>query len=346
MATDGYPGNSDLATSRGTVAISGAAGFLGGHLVHGFDARGARVLPLVRAVEGRSPAGARALEDALRDPAVLRGVVAFVHAAAVRHRYGVDGATYHASNVDLVERAMRACAAAGVRRFVFVSDVGVYGFPARLPVTEDHPYAPRTAYAGTKLEAEMRARRVAREVALDLTIVRPSIFYGPGDRDGVLDKMASMIRSSTYRIVGAGDNVLHHAHVDDVVEGLWLATTRPEAAGEHFILAGPETTTLAQLSSLVASAIGRALPAGRIPVGVARTVATAVDAAAQAGVAFTTREPPVNHEKLDVMTLPVAFDLSKARRLLGFEPAVGYEEGLMRTFGGRWPALARLGAES
>ena len=155
-----------------------------------------------------------------------------------------------------------------------------------------------------------------------------------------------MIRSSTYRVVGPGDNVLHHAHVDDVVEGIWLAAMRAEAAGEHFILAGPETTTLARLSALVARAMGRELPSGRVPIAVARALATAVDAAEQYGVAFTKREPPIDHEKLDAMTLSVRFDISKARRLLGFAPSVGYEEGVMRTLQGQWPALARAGAES
>ncbi len=327
-----------------TVAISGAAGFLGQHLVHGFDARGVRVLPLVRVVEGGSPANARVLEDACADPSALTGVDTFVHAATVRLRNGVDAPADHAANVDGIERAMRACAAAGVRRFVFVSCVGVYGFPARLPVAEGHPYAPRTSSSGAKVEAEMRARRVVRELPLELTVVRPTIIYGPGDRHGLLDKMASMIRASTYRVVGSGDNVLHHAHVDDIVEGIWLAATRAEAAGEDFILAGPETTTLSRLSALVARAVGRELPRGHVPIAVARALATAVDAAEQYG-AFTAREPPVNHEKLDVMTLPVCFDIAKARRLLGFTPTVGYEEGVMRTLRGQWPALARAGAE-
>jgi nucleoside-diphosphate-sugar epimerase len=332
--------------STSTVAISGAAGFLGAHLVRGFDARGVRVLPLVRVVEGRSPAGARVLDDVCADPFALSGVDVFVHAAVERLRHGGDGAAQEAPNVDGVERAMRACAAAGVRRFVFVSCVGVYGYPTRLPVTEEHPYAPRAPYSGMKVEAEMRARRVARDLPIELTIVRSAILYGPGDRHGLLPRMAAMIRSSTYRIVGPGDNVLHHAHVDDIVEGIWLAATREEAAGEHFILAGPETTTLTRLSTLVAQAIGRRLPRGHLPIAVARAVATAVDAAEQYGVAFTRREPPIDHEKLDAMTLSVRFNLAKARRLLGFAPVVGYEEGVMRTFQGQWPALARAGAES
>jgi nucleoside-diphosphate-sugar epimerase len=328
-----------------SVAITGAAGFLGGHLVRGFESRGVRVVPLVRVVQEWSRTEARALEDALAAPAAaLGGVDVVVHAAAVRHRYGVDAATYRSANVDLVVRTMRAAAEAGVRRFVLVSSVGVYGFPSRLPVTEEHPYAPRTLYSATKVEAEMRARRSARELGIELTIARPSIVYGPGDRNGMLDKMAAMIRAGAYRVVGPGDNVLHHTHVDDVVEGIWLAATHPEAKNEHFLLAGPDTITLSELSELVARAVGRPLPRAHIPSALARAVATVVDVAAYRGVAFNAREPPVNHEKLDVMTLPICFDITKARRLLGFAPRVGYEEGVMRTLRGEWPALARAGA--
>jgi nucleoside-diphosphate-sugar epimerase len=322
------------------AAITGAAGFLGVHLLRGFEARGMRVLPLVRLVADRSPAGARALDSALADSSVLRGLDVVVHAAAVRHRHGVDAAAYRVSNVELVQRAMRASAEACVRRFVFISSVGVYGFPTRLPVTEQHPYAPRTLYAATKVEAEMRARRAARELKLELCIVRPTIVYGPGDRNGMLDKMAAMIRGSTYRIVGSGDNVLHHTYVDDIVEGVWLAATRAEAAGQDFILAGPETTTLGALSESVAEAVGRKLPRRHVPGGIARAVATVVDIAAYRGLAFTVREPPINHEKLDVMTLPLYFDGAKARRLLGFSPRVGYKEGIARTLRGEWPELS------
>jgi len=332
-----------MSSIRG-AAITGAAGFLGAHLVRGFDARGARVVPLVRTVEGRSPTGALALEEAIAEPSVLAGLDVVVHAAAVRHRYGVDAATYRASNVELVERVIGACVRARVPRFVLLSSVGVYGFPSQLPVTEEHPYAPRTLYSATKVEAETRARRVARDLGIELVIVRPTIVYGPGDRNGMLDKIAAMIRAGTYRIVGSGENQLHHTHIDDIVEGLWLAATRKEAAGEHFILAGPETTTLSELSELVARAVGRELPRRHVPGSLARAVATVVDVAAYRGIAFSTREPPLNHEKLDVMTLSNAFDIAKARRLLRFAPGVGYEEGVMRTLRGEWPAVARAGA--
>jgi len=314
------PGATESAVGL-SVAVSGAAGFLGGHLVRGFDARGGRVLPLVRVLDGSSAAAARVLEEVVMEPEALSGVDVFVHAAAARHRPGAAGGGQRAVNVELVERSLRACAAARVRRFVFVSAVGVYGYPASLPVTEHYPYAPRTPYFGEKVEAELRVKRVARELSIELVIVRPAIVYGPGDRSGLLDRMASMLRTSTYRVVGSGENVLHHAHVDDVVEGLWLAATRAEAGGEDFILAGPETTTLSEFSALVARAVGRELPRRHVSVVVARAVATAFDAAGQSGFAFTTREPPLTHETLDVLTLPIAFDIAKARRLLGYAPS-------------------------
>jgi nucleoside-diphosphate-sugar epimerase len=332
--------------STGGAAVIGAGGFLGAHLVRGFEARGARALPVVRAVEERSPSGARSFDEVVEHPGLLSGVEVVVHVAAVRPRHGADSAAeVRTANLELVERAMRATAKAGVRRFVLVSSVSVYGFPARLPITEEHPYAPRTARAATLVEAEMRARRTARELALDLVIARPTTVYGPGDHHGPLDAMAAMIRAGTYRVVGPGDNVLHHTHVDDVVEGLWLAATHPDAAADHFLLAGPETTTLADLSELVSRAVGRPLPRRHVPSSLARAVATLVDVAAHRGFAFTSGGgPPLVHAKLDGLTLPLWFDVTKARRRLGFVSRVRYEEGVMRTLRGEWPALARAGA--
>jgi nucleoside-diphosphate-sugar epimerase len=194
------------------------------------------------------------------------------------------------------------------------------------------------------VEAEMRARRSARDLDLTLVIARPTTVYGPGDRRGPLEAMAAMVRAGTYRVVGAGDNVLHHTHVDDVVEGLWLAATHPDAAAEHFVFAGPETTTLAGLSELVSRAVGRPLPKRHVPSTLARAVATLVDVAANRGLAFSSGQLPLVHAKLDGLTLPLCFDGTKARRRLGFAPRVGYEEGVMRTLRGEWPALARAGA--
>lgn len=306
------------------VAVTGARGFLGSHLVRGGAARGAAVVALAR----EATASMLALADVLADPSKLDGVDVLVHAAAIRHRHGAAPSSYRASNVELVSALMKA-AAGRVGRFVHVSSVGVYGFPRDLPISERSPFAPKTLYSQTKIDAEKSVRELGKSLGLGFTIVRPTIIYGRGDTNGMLDKLAAMIRAKRYLVVGDGQNTLHHTHVDDVVDAIFALAGSELAVGEDFIVAGPETITLRALSDLVASHVGGSVPRAHVPIALARAVATAVDIAAYRGIAFDRREPPINNEKLDVMTVPIAFDNAKLRRV--FTPRVGYDEGLRRT---------------
>jgi len=311
------------------VVVTGASGFLGSHLVRRAEGASLAAVPVVRIPK---TAGEVSMTDVLADPRVLDGADVLVHAAAVRHRYGTDARSYRASNVELVEALVRA-AAGRVGRFVHVSSVGVYGFPEELPITEATPFAPRTLYSQTKIAAEKLVASLAPSLGLAYTIVRPTIVYGPGDTNGMLDKLGAMIRARKYLLVGRGDNVLHHTYVDDVVDGVFALAATERAKNDHFILAGPETTTLRRMSELVAKAVGARVPPVHVPLSIARTVATCIDVAAYRGLAFTTREPPINNEKLDVMTVSIAFDAAKARSA-GFAPRVGYEEGIAKTLAG------------
>ncbi len=315
--------------SFGRVVVTGAAGFLGQHVLSGARAAGARVTAVVREARGEGELG---IAEMLRDPAHLDGTDVLVHAAAIRHRHGTDASAYRASNVDLAAAVVRACAGR-VGRLVHVSSVGVYGFPKKLPITEATPKAPRTLYSQTKIEAEKEVARLARSLGLAYTIIRPTIIYGPGDRNGMLDKLATALRSRRYLVVGNGKNVLHHTHVDDVVRGILTLAAAERARNEDFIVAGPETITLQRLSELVARAVGARVPRVHVPIGFARAVATAIDLAAYRGLEMAAKEPPINNEKLDVMTVPIAFDPAKARAA-GFVPSIHYEEGIARTLGG------------
>ena len=314
------------------LVVTGAAGFIGGHLLRTALEQGASVLGVVRAADGIPDRASMA--DVLADPQLLDGTDVLIHAAAIRHRHGADPRAYRASNVDLVDALVRA-AAGRVGRFVLVSSVGVYGFPrfpAALPITEASPFAPRTLYSETKIEAEGLVACLAPSLGLRYTIVRPTIVYGPGDTNGMLDKLAAMLRARRYRLVGPGDNTLHHTYVDDVVRGVFTLAESEAAVNDHFIVAGPETITLRRLGELVARAVGVEVPRVRIPLLLARLAASCIDLGTSRKLAFTTREPPINNEKLDVMTLPIAFDGSKARAA-GFAPRIGYEEGIARTLG-------------
>lgn len=329
-----------MSTTAKRIAVTGAAGFVGSHLTESLRAQGHEVFRVVRTASGAS-ADAKAdpkihtvdIDSVLTNPGRAFGdapLDALVHAAAVRHRHAVDASTYRASNVTLLER-LAAALEGRIGRFVLVSSVGVYGFPAELPISEKTPFAPKTLYSATKVHAERAMVMLAKRHRFEFVIARPTITYGRGDTNGMLDKMAAMIEHHRYLLVGRGENTLHHTYIDDLVQGLTLAALSPAAKNDDFIFAGPETTTLAQLSKRVAEAMGTNLPPVHVPLALARAVATAVDVAAYRGWAFSEREPPINHEKLDVMTVPIAFDASKAKRVLGYSPQVGYQEGIRRT---------------
>lgn len=313
------------------IFVTGASGFVGSHLVRRARDAGYAAFGVVRELPAEGDPGVEyvTMGRVLARPDVLEGAVALVHAAAIRHRHGVGAREYQAANVGLVGELARA-AAGRVRRFVYVSSVGVYGFPERLPISEAHPFAPATLYSATKVAAEKVVRGLGRELGLEHVIARPCIVYGKGDTNGMMDKLAAMIRAGRYRLVGDGENTLHHVHVDDAAAALLALAREPAAAGEDYIVAGPETTTLRALSERVARRVGRPLPRLAVPLPLARAVATVIDVAAYRELAFHDREPPVNHEKLDVMTRPIWFDTAKLRGL-GITPSVGYDEGLART---------------
>ena len=308
------------------VVVTGANGFLGRHLVAAAEREGAAVLGIVRAAGQGQQAS---MASVLADPSLLDGTDVLVHAAAIRHRHDATTTAYRASNVDLVEALLRA-AAGRVGRFIHVSSVGVYGFPTALPITEASPFAPRTMYSQTKIEAEKLVTGLAKTLGLPFTIVRPTIIYGPGDTNGMLDKLAAMLRARRYLLVGSGENTLHHTYIDDVVEGIFTLASSKQADNDDFIIAGPETITLRRLGEMVGRLVDRRVPRVRVPLALARVVAACFDVARYRRLAFTLREPPINNEKLDVMTVSIAFDPSKARAA-GFTPRIGYEEGLART---------------
>lgn len=313
---------------RPRIVVTGAAGFLGARAVRAAEAAGYDVVRVTR----EAGPGTLAMAELLADPTKLDGAELVAHTAAIRYRYGTDASAYRRSNVDLVEALARA-SAGRVARFVNVSSVGVYGFPFDLPVSERHRYAPQTFYSETKVEAERLTCKLCPSIGLRYTILRPTILYGAGDRHGMLDKLAAMVRSRRYLLVGHGANTLHHTHVDDVARAV-LELGRAEAArDEHFIVAGPETVTLARLGELVARQLDRRIPPIRVPLWGARAVATCFDIAAYRGIAYREREPPINHAKLDVMTRDIAFDITKAREA-GFVPRIHYEQGIRSALSG------------
>jgi dihydroflavonol-4-reductase len=314
------------------VLVTGATGFTGKHLARRLVQCGDEVRALVRAPERHQDLkddGIGLIEGDLRDATALEravsGVEVIYHAAAVYRQAGIGTETYRAVNATAVRDLVTRAAAAGVRRVVHCSTVGVHGDVENPPANEDAPLRPGDIYQVTKLEGERLARETGTQLGVEVTIVRPTGIYGPGDRR--LLKLFRGVARRRFVTLGKGAIYYHLTYIDDLVEGFRLCATHPRAAGRTYILAGGEVTTLNELVGLVAEGAGVPQPSRHLPVWPFWLAGALCEA-----VCVPLRiEPPLYRRRVDFFTKSRAFDISRARIEIGYAPRVGLREGITRT---------------
>jgi dihydroflavonol-4-reductase len=274
-------------------------------------------------------AGVTLVTGDLRDrdavAAAADGVEVVYHLAALYRQAGLGDEVYRAVNATAAADVVDAAARAGVRRVVHCSTVGVHGDVEHPPANEDAPLKPGDIYQVTKLEGERLARDAGSRLGVEVTIVRPTGIYGPGDRR--LLKLFRGVARRRWITLGDGKIYYHLTFIDDLVDGFRLCGTHPAAANRTYILAGGEVTTLNELVGLVADVAGVAPPTRHLPVWPFWMAGAACEAiCAPFGI-----EPPIFRRRVDFFTKSRAFDITRARTEIGFAPRVGLREGTRRT---------------
>ena len=314
------------------VLVTGANGFTGSYLCKNLLRRGDHVRALVRRKSDLSLlkgvdveyfyadiSNGQPLDDA------MKGIDVVFHIAAIYRTEGVPKRLFYEVNVDGTERLLKAAKAAGVSRFVHCSTVGVQGEIKNPPATELAPFNPGDHYQLSKMEGELLARRFFRERQLPGTIVRPVGIYGPGDSR--FFKLFNFIHNGKFRMIGEGKVLYHMTYVEDLAEGIALAGEKDEALDEVFTIGGDEYVTLADLVDRISKILGRPVSQKSIPVWPVWV----------GGLIFEMIcrplriNPPLHRRRLDFFIKDRAFDISKAKKLLGYQPKVRLEDGLRRT---------------
>lgn len=245
-------------TQGNTVAITGASGFLGVHLVEAFLAQGASVIAAVRnparLAERVSHPHLQARTADLRDLDALRAAFAGVHTvvanAALGSKMGPDDA-YFATNVEGAKRTVQAAIEAGVSHLLYISTVAVYVPRLRTHLDEDAPRRQRAPswldptrlttdhrYSHTKTLAEEAVRALAAEHALRLTILRPGPIYGSRD-DRFTARLLRSLRGGLRVVPSVGIPLVHARDVADVAVQAFVQGAQQPLPSAVYNLAGP-----------------------------------------------------------------------------------------------------------
>jgi nucleoside-diphosphate-sugar epimerase len=305
------------------VVVTGATGFIGLAIARDAAARGDDVVALHRS--GPAPGlDARWMTYDEWFASDERADVV-VHAAAQRHRHGVRPEDYLGINVKLTRDVIERTRVAGAR-LVHVSSISVYGWPPDLPIDEARPYAPIGPYGRSKVETE----EMVADAGIPYVIVQPSITYGPGDTNGMIDKMMRMIARGRFVVPGLGRTRVQLVYIDDLARLTMAAARSREALGQRFICTYKEPIRVGDLVRGIARAVSSRVVSVGPPTALLRVAARSVELLDRAGL-FRGAEPPITREKLATISVDRAYRIDRMRGLLHDEPQVGYQEGLRRT---------------
>lgn len=306
------------------TAVTGAGGFIGGALARRLLAEGAEVVGVDVSAEAAERLAEAGAEPAICDVAdgdslerALDGCALVVHTAAYVHEWGgMD--EFVRVNVGGTANVLDAAAAVGVGRAVHVSSVVVYGYDA--PEEQDERAHLRTAgipYIDTKSASDRLARRRGA------VVVRPGDVYGPGSIPWLVRPL-ELARAGQLSVPGRGDGIMLPIYVDDLVEALLAAAARG-APGEAYTAWDGTPVSFHEYFTRVA-AIAGAKPPRRLPRAALALAGSAIErwaAARGTAPAFTSRSATFVDRRGTVSN-------ERARSELGWEPAIGLEEGLRR----------------
>jgi nucleoside-diphosphate-sugar epimerase len=314
--------------------VTGGSGFLGSHLVEALLARGESVRALVRPASllaGLEGLGVELATGDLTAPpslqAACRGVDRVYHCAALAADWGYSWETFRAANVIGTGSLLQAALDAKVSRFIHVSTSDVYGYPDA-PVDETAPHRLRGwPYGDTKIEAEQLVWAFYHKHGLPVTVVRPASIYGPRSNSFVL-QILELLRSGSLVHIGKRGKPAGLAYVGNVVDVLLRAAGSEGSVGQAYNASDGSSISWRQYADRLAKIVGEPAPRLAVPYRPALGAGWLMERI-YGSLRIETR-PLLTRMAVELWSTDQGFPIDKARRELGYEPEVDFEEGMRR----------------
>jgi nucleoside-diphosphate-sugar epimerase len=316
--------------------LTGATGFVGGHIAEAFVQRGWPVSAIVRPTSDTAlleKLNVKLLRGELSDAKFVAEAVAdadvIVHAAAKVGDWG-PVEEYRAANVEQLRVLLEACKGQALSRFLHVSSLGVYEGRHHYGTDETTPPPKKHSdgYTQSKVESEQLALKYYQDFGVPVVILRPGFVYGPRDRT-VLPKIIDNLRGHQVRYPGGGEAAMNTIFVGNFVQAVLLALDNPTAVGQTYNLTDGEFVSKRRFIETICDGLELDKPTGKPPLWLAKMVTWISEKKARL---FGAKEAPkFTFAKLKFMGYNLDFSIEKVKLELGYLPRYSFSEGMYET---------------
>lgn len=315
--------------------VTGATGFIGGHLLRRLVAQGETVRALVRphsdCAELKNLGVQIAVGDLCDADSVrqsMQNVKIAYHCGGLVSDWG-ERKSFLSANVDGTRHVIEAAVATGVERLVHLSSAAVYGYQQNREFRESDPCESRgIPYIESKIAAERIVWQAIEKHQLDAVMLRPVMVFGPRCQTYV-GEIVRHLRQGNMLLLDGGRHVAGLAYIENVVDACLLAGRIGKVNGRVFNIYDDTTITWKDYIAALAEGIGVRCPSFSLPTWLAYRLAVCMEAG---GRLLSMRNRPLL-TRLAVLELGQAqrYNISLARRQLGYAPAVGFELAMQKT---------------
>lgn len=314
------------------IAVTGATGFIATHLVNKLVADGQHVRALARQTSNlgglvKAPGLEICRGDIMDPPSLLQlaeGMDVLIHCAAALHFVPKDKNDiryYYDVNIGGTENTIKAAVQCGVKQFIHISSTAAMGDYYNAERDETAVCAPESDYGKSKLGAEQAVNEYQGK--LPITIIRPGVVYGPGDRGTVL-KMIRYIDKGIFRHIGDGLNRKTLVAVENVVESVRMCVLNEKAYGETFLIVDQESRTMREIVDVMAGALGKKVGVLYVPKPVGILIALFSE--------VLRRVSPINLpftlSNMKNFTASATFSVNKIKQRIGYRQTMSFEDGI------------------
>lgn len=315
--------------------ITGATGFVGGHIAEACVNKGHPVVTIARSsnTELLEKWGMIVHRGELTDPQVIRKALdevdVLVHCAGKVGNWGpLD--EYRQANVECLQNLLEACKGHALSRFVHLSSLGVYAAKHHYGADESEPLPAkhRDSYSQSKVEAEQVALRYYRDYGVPVVVLRPGFVYGPRDKT-VLPKIIKGLREREVRYPGGGRTALNTIFVRNLADAVFLAVDQTQAVGQVYNLTDGEFVSKRRFIEAVADAFGLPHPTRTPPLWLAKAFTWGYETIYK--LTGSKEAPQFTFATLKFLGMNLDFSIEKARRELGYRPKYSFDDAMSET---------------